>query len=342
MRRLPVYFLVDVSDSMVGKPLESVQRGLQKALSDLSSDPYALETAFLNVIVFAGKVKKLISMEEVYKCSLPNLEVGTGTCFGAALDFLMNDIDTNLRKTTVNRKGDWRPLVFIITDGASTDDASNSVQQWKSRFKGKLTTVVLALGESADKNLLKELTDDVFTFSELDDSSFKKFFNWVSTSVQASSACIEKDESIRKQVIKAELLDRAGIEKVETQGKVNKPDEHYILLRARCQCKKEDYLIKYKREDLHECYAVDGAYPINGSAYDEMSANNAEKIPVNVDLLQGVVSCPICENRIGWVSCGNCGKLFCASGEGICKCPWCGNASKLKLTSGFEINRSLG
>ncbi len=50
MRRLPVFFLIDVSESMVGAPIESVQNGMRTIVQDLRTDPYALETAFLSVI----------------------------------------------------------------------------------------------------------------------------------------------------------------------------------------------------------------------------------------------------------------------------------------------------
>ena len=55
MRRLPVYFLVDVSESMVGEPIRQVQDGMRMIVQELRTDPYALETAYISVIAFAGK-----------------------------------------------------------------------------------------------------------------------------------------------------------------------------------------------------------------------------------------------------------------------------------------------
>ena len=53
MRRLPVYFLVDVSESMVGEPIQQVENGMRQIVQELRTDPYALETAFISVIAFA-------------------------------------------------------------------------------------------------------------------------------------------------------------------------------------------------------------------------------------------------------------------------------------------------
>lgn len=108
MRRLPVYFLVDVSDSMVGEPIEAVKKGLSSFFDAIQSDPYALEVAVINLIVFAGQTKKLISMQEAYKCYLPDISIGSGTCFGQALETLMNDIDANVNYGSALSKGDWK------------------------------------------------------------------------------------------------------------------------------------------------------------------------------------------------------------------------------------------
>ncbi|MDR3339664.1 MAG: VWA domain-containing protein, partial [Candidatus Symbiothrix sp.] len=59
MRRLPIYFLIDVSESMVGDPIEQVQDGMATIVKELRTDPYALETVWVSVIVFAGQPKTI-------------------------------------------------------------------------------------------------------------------------------------------------------------------------------------------------------------------------------------------------------------------------------------------
>ena len=51
MRRLPVYLLLDTSGSMYGEPIEAVKNGVQTLISTLRSDPYALETAYISIIL---------------------------------------------------------------------------------------------------------------------------------------------------------------------------------------------------------------------------------------------------------------------------------------------------
>lgn len=42
MRRLPIYFLIDISESMVGEPIEQVQDGIATIIKELKTDPLCI------------------------------------------------------------------------------------------------------------------------------------------------------------------------------------------------------------------------------------------------------------------------------------------------------------
>ena len=65
MRRLPIYFVIDISESMVGEPIQLVEEGLATIIQTLKTDPYALETVFISIIVFAGQPKTLVPLQEI-------------------------------------------------------------------------------------------------------------------------------------------------------------------------------------------------------------------------------------------------------------------------------------
>ncbi|SUO94316.1 vWA domain-containing protein [Suttonella ornithocola] len=96
MRRLPIFFVLDVSESMVGMPLEALQEGMNRLIRSLRTDPYALETIYISVIAFAGKVKTLIPLTELFAFFPPKLPLGAGTAIGAALDHLSKEIDAQV------------------------------------------------------------------------------------------------------------------------------------------------------------------------------------------------------------------------------------------------------
>ena len=126
MRRLPVYILIDISSSMRGEPIEAVKAGIKSLIDSLCQDPYALETAFVSVIAFAGKATSLSPLTELYKFYPPTFPVGGGTSLGAAMNYLMDDLDKSIQKTTMEAKGDWKPIIFLFTDFYSVDLQCNN------------------------------------------------------------------------------------------------------------------------------------------------------------------------------------------------------------------------
>lgn len=85
---------------MVGEPIEQVQEGIGGIIKELRTDPFALETVYVSIIVFAGKAQKITPLIELYNFYPPKLPIGGGTSLGNALIFLMNDFDSSLQKTT--------------------------------------------------------------------------------------------------------------------------------------------------------------------------------------------------------------------------------------------------
>ncbi len=87
--------------------------GLQMIIGDLRKDPHALETARVSVIAFAGVARTIVPLHEIASFYPPRLPVGGGTSLGAALRELTVQIDTRVRKTTHEAKGDWKPVVYL-------------------------------------------------------------------------------------------------------------------------------------------------------------------------------------------------------------------------------------
>ena len=176
MRRLPVYFLIDVSESMVGDQMPYVEEGIATIIKDLRSDPYALETAWISIIVFAGKTQRIVPLTELTSFYPPRMPIGGGTSFGEALEFLMRDLDTNVVKSSAEVKGDWKPIIFLFTDGAPTDNPEAAVKKWVDQYKKKASIIAISLGENTDTALLGRLTNDVLLVKNLAPESYKSFF----------------------------------------------------------------------------------------------------------------------------------------------------------------------
>ncbi len=195
MRRLPVYLLLDTSGSMFGEPIEAVKNGVQVLVSTLRQDPYALETAYLSIITFDNTAKQITPLTELSAFQQPTIDAGGCTALGEALALLAAKVDSEVTKTTVDVKGDWKPLVFIMTDGEPTDDFNKGLEEFKKRKFGMV--VACAAGQGAKTDTLKKITESVVQLDTADSATIKSFFKWVSASISAGSV---KVEEVRKDV----------------------------------------------------------------------------------------------------------------------------------------------
>ena len=182
MRHLPVYILIDTSGSMKGEPIESVKVGLADMIATLRQDPYALETVCISIITFDREVNLILPLTELEYLQLPHIVTPDSgpTHMGAALKMLCDRIDLEVRKGTMEQKGDWRPLLFLLTDGKPSDiqNYNQIISQVKSLNFASI--VACAAGPQAKVEPLQKLTDQVFRLDTMDAISFKKFFVWVS------------------------------------------------------------------------------------------------------------------------------------------------------------------
>lgn len=185
-RRLPVYILIDTSGSMRGEPIESVKVGLSDMVASLRIDPYALETVCISIITYDSDVKQVLPLTALENLQLPEIECPESgpTHTGAALNMLCDCYDKEVNMGNREQKGDWMPLLFILTDGNPSD--LMVYEQAILNVKKHLFTsiVACAAGPKAKTEPLKKLTDNVFTLDTMDSNTFKKFFQWVTINVQ--------------------------------------------------------------------------------------------------------------------------------------------------------------
>lgn len=182
-RRLPAYLVLDVSGSMEGAGIEAVRQGVQLLVSELKADPRAIETAYLSVITFASTAQQVVPLTEVLAFSPPPLQASGGTALGEALRCLCRCVDAEVRKGSKDQKGDWRPLVFLMTDGQPTDDWESALPEVHARKWGAF--VACAAGPQALVDPLKKITDMVVKLHEV--QQLASFFKWVSQSIQTAS-----------------------------------------------------------------------------------------------------------------------------------------------------------
>ncbi len=347
MRRLPIYFVLDCSESMVGEPIAAVESGLVAMLAALRKDPYALETAYISVITFGTAAKQVVPLTELIQFQPPKLVLGSGTALGAALELLEKRIASDIVKSTMEVKGDYKPIVFLLTDGEPTD-------RWEAvadRFMRNRSLQLIAVGCGPDANpaTLRRITELVVLGNEANQETFAKFFRWVSGSVATASQAVDKTGEAK---LSLEKIPQDGDLKVvdETTPTPKIVPNRFVFLHCRCTKTKKFYLMKFVRSEektggflgmgAKNVYNVAGSFPLDD--FEQISAGAG--VSVSTEQLADIAPCPHCNNAVA-AHC-QCGKIHCcpdlSRGTVDLTCPWCGNHGTYGLGGGFSVGGGGG
>lgn len=336
---------------MAGENHINMELGITKIIKTLRSDPYALETVFLSIIVFAGRSQILNPLTEVSSFVPTKLPIGSGTSLGLALADLMDEIDLSVSTSTRDKKGDWKPIVFLFTDGTPTDNVETSIMRWNQSYRNNVNLVAVSIGHDADLQVLKRLTDHVLLLSDTSDDGFTSFINWVSRSIQSQSRSVSTGSQTKISLDKTYDQFLVEVDGSQDLGK-GRLDSRFAIFTGKCARTKNPYLLKYKRVDSGSrmvvpessagpsiSYTLDVALALDNT-YFGLTSEEALTNTINSSSLSEVPLCPHCEASSSLAICG-CGKIHCIDKKDTEVCPWCGNTG-IYSVSNLDIQRGLG
>ncbi|MNE25429.1 hypothetical protein D3C80_1187590 [compost metagenome] len=289
-------------------------------------------------------------LQEIVSFYPPKFPIGSGTSLSKGLGHLMYELRNNIVKTTYEVKGDWKPIVFLFTDGVPTDDTQAAINEWKNNWQRMANLIAVSFGSETDTKLLGELTENVLHFKNTNVQSYKEFFKWVTDSIKTRSISVENNSS----GFELAKLDGETLSKIDlTKETANKQyvDDNYVVLSGKCQNTKRPYLMKYRKNIAPSIYAgielasknykLVGAYQVDNN-YFELADNSNFNTKVNTEELFGAPTCPCCGNQIAFAVCV-CEKIHCIGDEQISTCPWCNNQGSYGYgEGGFDVNRTQG
>ncbi len=343
-RRLPIYLLLDCSESMVGDALTAVHEGLNKMLFELKQNPMALETVAISIIAFSTNARQVAPLTEVLLFQMPKLSLGSGTSLGSALNLLEQCMEREIVKTSAEQKGDYKPLCFILTDGDPTDKWEEIADKFKVNIsKKKANVIAVACGPDADTNKLHRITDTVIIMKNASATTFSEFFKWVSASISTTSQKIETSGE------KAIDLPSLGSKELEIANPSEKPitsvPDRFIYLHSRCIKEKKFYIMKFEKKHIERgMHAFKGMGSYALETFDFGADYVTSPLKVTADLLFDAKPCPYCGNKI-WGKC-HCGGIHCcpeSEGDITLICPWCNQTGIYSFGGGsFDVNRGAG
>lgn len=329
-RRLPVYLMIDCSESMVGEPIAAVAAGIDALLAQLRSEPQALETAWLSLIAFAGKATQLYPLTEILQFRRPQFSIGPGTGLGAAIDLLCDCLDREVRRSTRDQKGDWKPIAFLLTDGQPTDDWHSAAAKLHNH---PCNLIALGCGVDVDMTVLRSLTPNALILQNATPDAIKAFFQWVSASVTTTSAQVGREgQPVDLPALPGEF---AG----DVEGRPS-AEPSQVILAARCRQNRAPYLMRYRLDPNSLRYTAEGAYPVGEDYFVESGGGTGGGQVSNANL-DGVPDCPHC-GETGWGMCGVCHGLHCCPMTGgMQTCPHCGKQDIYQAMV-FDVSKTIG
>lgn len=190
MRRLPIYFLVDISGA---SDINKLNMCLLKILLYIREDPYMLETAYISIITIGDTAKIALSLTDICGIkAIPIFHTEKGMALGKALNLLMDDIDKNVVKTTIERKGDMKPIIFLFANGMPTGNITLALKKWNRNFLYKSTLVSVARKNVA--KLLEPISNCVLPQTDLTMSKLPDFFYKIVFLPVEASLCSSQQE----------------------------------------------------------------------------------------------------------------------------------------------------
>lgn len=189
LRRMPIYLLLDDTLENSESGLMEVNQGIQILHNELMGQPQAVEMVWISAISLGTSASILAPLQSIIDFTPPQLSLNEHASFGAALRRLSLCLDREVQLTTATKKGDYKPLVFLLSPGSFRDKWEpefNSLQARRERKVGSI--VVLACGENPQIDIMRQISNNVLLIRDVTPDNIRAFFKWVSTSVSTTNS----------------------------------------------------------------------------------------------------------------------------------------------------------
>jgi len=189
-------FVVDVSGSMAGSPIDQLNQGLQEFHRDIAANSMTANRLEVAVVEFSDSVDTKVQPALADSFTMPRLTTKGSTKLVDGVREAINLVES--RKNWYKQTGQpyLRPWIILITDGApdGDQDVNSLAQEIQSGTRGK-KFVFLAIGvQGANMNVLNQISSTDMPPAALQGLKFSEFFKWVSASMSVVASSKDGDK----------------------------------------------------------------------------------------------------------------------------------------------------
>ncbi len=189
-------FVVDVSGSMSGQPINELNIGLQEFHDQISKDSTTANRLEVAIVEFSDRVVTLQTPALVDNFTMPTLSTKGTTAMVDGVREAIRLVED--RKAWYKQTGQpyLRPWIILITDGAPDggQDVNGLTQEIHSAVNNK-KFVFYAVGvQGADMGLLTKISSPDMPPALLQGLKFAEFFKWVSASMSTVASSKDGDK----------------------------------------------------------------------------------------------------------------------------------------------------